>query len=87
MVWPILRAAGSSTVPLRPVTRGAHASVIGVTAAQETDPLVALTCIFPVELPGIETSAEITVTCGYAEFECAKRRGSTVTDLRIRERC
>jgi hypothetical protein len=26
-----------------------------------------------VELPGIETGAEITVTCGYAEFEYAKR--------------
>src|SRR5215213_9691896 len=56
---------------------GARVGHRGDRGAGNRPRLVALTCIFPVDLPGIETSAEITVTCGYAEFECAKRRGST----------
>ena len=30
-----------------------------------------------VELPGIEATTKITLTCGNAEFEYAKRREST----------
>jgi hypothetical protein len=39
--------------------------------------LVALTCVFPVELPGIEPATEIALTCGNTEFDDAKRREST----------
>ena len=49
--------------------------------------LVALTCIFPVELPGIEPVAEIGVTCEDAESDDAKQRESTRKHLRIRKRC
>lgn len=37
----------------------------------------ALTCIFPVELPGIEPAPEIAMTCVNAQLEYAKRREST----------
>jgi hypothetical protein len=49
--------------------------------------LVALTCIFPVELPGIEPATEIQLTCRNAEFDYAKVRETTRNYLRIRERC
>jgi hypothetical protein len=49
--------------------------------------LVALTCIFPVELPGIEPAAQKRLTCGNVEFDDAKARETTWNDLRIRERC
>jgi hypothetical protein len=49
--------------------------------------LLALTCIFSVELPGIETVAEILVTCGNADSDYAKIRETTRNYLRIRERC
>ena len=39
--------------------------------------IVTLTCIFPVELPGIELGAEISVTCGNAEFDDVKQRETT----------
>ena len=46
-----------------------------------------LTCILPVELPGIELAAEIQLTWRNAEVDDAKRRQSTRNDLRIRKRC
>ena len=49
--------------------------------------LLALTCFFSVELPGIEPSAEIALTCGNVESDDAKARETTWNDLRIRERC
>ena len=48
--------------------------------------LVALTCIFPVELPGIESGTKVLVSCGNASFQYVKRRESTRNDLRVRER-
>ncbi|MGO9041571.1 MAG: hypothetical protein ACLQIK_08000 [Mycobacterium sp.] len=39
--------------------------------------LVALTSIFCVELPGIEPSAEIAVSCDNTGFDYAKRRETT----------
>jgi hypothetical protein len=39
--------------------------------------LVALTCIFPVELPGIEPDTEFVLSCGNAEFDDAKHRETT----------
>ena len=49
--------------------------------------IVTLTCIFPVELPGIELGADIRLTCGNIENRYAKRRETTREDLRIRQRC
>ena len=46
-----------------------------------------LTCIFLVELPGIELGTEIALTCGNVESDDAKARETTWNDLRIRERC
>ena len=46
-----------------------------------------LTCIFPVELPGIELGTEIALTWRNAVTYDAKRRESTRNDLRIRDRC
>ncbi len=37
----------------------------------------ALTCIFPVELPGIEPATEMALTCGNAEFQYARQRETT----------
>ena len=51
------------------------------------DPRAASLRPFSVELPGIEPSAEIALTCGNAESDDAKRRESTRNDLRIRDRC
>ena len=48
---------------------------------------VALTCIFTVELPGIEPALEILLTCGKAGFRYVKRRDCTRNDLRIRDEC
>ena len=48
---------------------------------------MALTCVFPVELPGIEPDAEITLNCGNTEVDDARRRESTRNVLRISERC
>jgi NAD(P)-dependent dehydrogenase (short-subunit alcohol dehydrogenase family) len=39
--------------------------------------LVALTCIFSVELPGIEPATEIPLTCRNAELDYAKVREAT----------
>jgi hypothetical protein len=39
--------------------------------------LVALTCIFVVELPGIELDTEIALNCGNATFDDAKQRQTT----------
>ena len=39
--------------------------------------LVALTCIFVVELPGIEPDTEIALNCGNATFDDAKQRQTT----------
>ena len=38
---------------------------------------MALTCIFLVELPGIELGAEIPLTCRNADSDDAKRRQTT----------
>ena len=48
--------------------------------------LVALTCYFRWELPGIET-VQISLTCGDTEFQDGKPREMTRKDLRKRERC
>ena len=48
---------------------------------------MALTCFYPVELPGIEPVTKIALSCGNAELEYAKRRESTRNDLRIRDEC
>jgi hypothetical protein len=45
-----------------------------------------LTSAFSVELPGIEPVAKIVLSSGNAGFRDVKRRESTRTDLRIRER-
>jgi hypothetical protein len=48
---------------------------------------VALTCIFLVELPGIEPAIEIALSCTNTEVDDVRRRESTRDDLRLRERC
>ena len=49
--------------------------------------LVALTRFSAVELPGIEPSTKIELTCRNADFGYAKQREMTRNDLRRRERC
>ena len=46
-----------------------------------------LTCIFLVELPGIEPGTYTGLTCEKPILTHAKRRQSTRKDLRIRQRC
>jgi hypothetical protein len=48
---------------------------------------IVLTSHFSVELPGIEPSPKISLTCGNIEFCDAKRRESTLNDLRRRDGC
>jgi hypothetical protein len=38
---------------------------------------------FPVELPGIEPAAKNDMACGNTEFDDAKRRETTRSDMRI----
>jgi len=44
--------------------------------------LEALASVFSMELPGIETGTKISLTCGNAGLDYAKRRESTGNDLR-----
>src|SRR4051812_14584924 len=45
-------------------------------------PLVVLTCVFSVELPGIELGTDISLTCGNNAIGDAKARETTWRDLR-----
>jgi len=49
--------------------------------------LGALTCIFPMELPGIETGMNFALTCRNTSGNDAKPHETTPHDLRIREWC